>query len=522
VLLRKYGQEVIRHTAGKRIHGTGSVPGGVNKSLTAAERDELQKDIYQMIAWSRDAVRLVKRLFEQDLETYRSFGTFEARTLSLVRADGAMDLYHGGLRAQQADGSTIFDHVDYGHYWEQISEEVKAWSYMKFPYLRALGHEDGWYRVGPLTRVTRCDFIPTPLADRERREFLAFDDGRAATLDARLPLGADDRDAALGRGHQGPAARRRPARQDLMASGPRQARGVGVIEAPRGTLIHHYRVDENDQVARANLIVSTTHNNHAMNIAIREVAKKYLDGRKITEGLLNHIEVAVRAFDPCLSCATHAIGKMPLEVQLVDAEGTVVRHAGARLEVSESREPAAISPHRSSCSRRQPESRRRRDRARTGRAARGRCAAGRRGHHRVPAAGRERARPRRARAGDLRGCRHRHAGAVRAAARRGGAEFLHTSHALSPEAVLATYRRVTGERPPEAWVLCVRGESFELGESLSDTAAANLEAAWQANCAARSAPRRRSSQNNQPWAPATAPSTVTRAGTAARRRTASP
>jgi NAD-reducing hydrogenase large subunit len=152
----------------------------VNKSLAAAERDELQKDIYQMIAWSREAVRLVRRLFEQDLETYRSFGTFEARTLSLVRADGAMDLYHGGLRARQADGSTIFDHVDYDHYWEQISEEVKAWSYMKFPYLRVLGHEDGWYRVGPLTRVTRCDFIPTPLADRERREFMAFDDGRAA------------------------------------------------------------------------------------------------------------------------------------------------------------------------------------------------------------------------------------------------------------------------------------------------------------------------------------------------------
>ena len=111
---------------------------------------------------------------------------------------------------------------------------------------------------------------------------------------------------------------------DLMATGTRQERGVGVIEAPRGTLIHHYRVDENDQVARANLIVSTTHNNQAMNTAIREVARKYLDGRKLTEGLLNHIEVAVRAFDPCLSCATHAMGKMPLAVQLVDAGGAVV------------------------------------------------------------------------------------------------------------------------------------------------------------------------------------------------------
>ena len=178
--------------------------------------------------------------------------------------------------------------------------------------------------MGPLTRVTRCDFIPTPLADRERREFMAFDDGRAAhsTLGfhwARMIEMLHSAEAIKDLLHDDDLLG-----TDLMASGPRQARGVGVIEAPRGTLIHHYRVDENDQVARANLIVSTTHNNHAMNIAIREVAKKYLDGRKITEGLLNHIEVAVRAFDPCLSCATHAMGKMPLEVQLVDAEGTVV------------------------------------------------------------------------------------------------------------------------------------------------------------------------------------------------------
>jgi hypothetical protein len=117
----------------------------------------------------------------------------------------------------------------------------------------------------------------------------------------------------------------------LMAGGERQARGVGVIEAPRGTLIHHYRVDENDQVARANLIVSTTHDNHAMNIAIREVAKRYLDGQKLTEGLLNHIEVAIRAYDPCLSCATHALGQMPLDVALVDAQGVLVDVIGRLL-----------------------------------------------------------------------------------------------------------------------------------------------------------------------------------------------
>jgi NAD-reducing hydrogenase large subunit len=324
VLLRKYGQEVIRHTAGKRIHGTGSVPGGVNKSLAAAERDELKRDIYQVVSWSRDAVRLVRQLFEASLEEYCAFGTFRAHTLCLVRADGALDLYHGGLRARDADGRRIFDHVNYDCYWDQISEEVKAWSYMKFPFLRSLGPEEGWYRVGPLTRVTQCDFIPTPLADRERRAFLACADGRAAlsTLGshwARMIEMLHAAEAIKELLHDDDLLGR-----DLMAGGERQARGVGVIEAPRGTLIHHYRVDENDQVARANLIVSTTHNNQAMNTAIREVAKKYLDGRKLTEGLLNHIEVAVRAFDPCLSCATHAMGKMPLKVQLVDAEGALV------------------------------------------------------------------------------------------------------------------------------------------------------------------------------------------------------
>ena len=324
VLLRKYGQEVIRHTAGKRIHGTSAVPGGVNKNLAPQERAELLADAYRMVAWSRDAVHLARRLFEQNLESYRDFGSFAAKSLSLVRADGAMDLYHGGLRAIDATGKTIFDHVDYGHYWEQISEQVKAWSYMKFPYLKALGPEEGWYRVGPLTRVTRCDFIPTPLADRERREFLAFDDGSAtiATLGfhwARMIEMLHAAEAIKDLLHDDDVVG-----NELMVSGERQSRGVGVIEAPRGTLIHHYRVDERDQVARATLIVSTTHNNQAMNQAIRQVARRYLDGRTLTEGLLNHLEVAVRAFDPCLSCATHALGKMPLAVRLLDAGGGII------------------------------------------------------------------------------------------------------------------------------------------------------------------------------------------------------
>jgi NAD-reducing hydrogenase large subunit len=321
VLLRKFGQEVIRVTAGKRIHGTGSIPGGVNKNVSLEERDYLLKDIEQIIAWSKDAAGIARQLFEQNLTLYNNFGRFRTHTLNLVRSDGAMDLYHGGLRARDMDGNTLFDHYDYHHYWDVIFEDVKSWSYMKFPFLRSLGPEQGWYRVGPLTRVTQCDFIPTPLANKAREEFLAFDNGSAAgaTLGyhwARMieMLHAAETIEELLHDDELQGT-------DLVNIGQRQERGVGVIEAPRGTLIHHYKVDEHDQITRCNLIVSTTHNNQAMNEAIRSVAREYLDGHKITEGLLNHIEVAIRAFDPCLSCATHALGKMPLQVELLDASG---------------------------------------------------------------------------------------------------------------------------------------------------------------------------------------------------------
>ena len=326
VLLRKFGQEVIRMTAGKRIHGSGAIPGGVNKSLSREERDALLADVYQMLAWSRDAVHLVRRLFEQNLEQYSAFGRFRSHQMSMVRADGAMDLYHGGLRARNMDGEILFDHFDYRHYWEAIAEDVKSWSYMKFPFLRSLGPDTGWYRVGPLARVSNCDFIPTPLADKERRDFLALDDGRAAgaTLGfhwARMIEMLHAVECIKDLLHDDDIMG-----SDLMVKGERSGRGVGVIEAPRGTLIHHYRVDENDLVIRANLIVSTTHNNQAMNEAVRQVAMQYLDGNEITEGLLNHIEVAIRAFDPCLSCATHALGQMPLEVSLVDVAGEEIDH----------------------------------------------------------------------------------------------------------------------------------------------------------------------------------------------------
>ncbi len=321
VLLRKYGQEVIRLTAGKRIHGTGAIPGGINKNLSLQERDYLAKDIDQMIEWSLTAVALFKKIFYQQREYHETFAAIESSMLSLIGSDGALELYDGRLRARHADDSVIFDQYDGNQYLDVISEHVESWSYMKFPYLKSLGLEQGWYRVGPLARLNNCDFINTPLAEQERVEFKALNGNKPVQFSlayhwARLieilhcaesiKLLLDDRDL------QG---------DHLAVKGEMQTRGIGIIEAPRGTLLHHYEINEDGLIEKANLIVSTTHNNRAMNESIRQVADQYLDGNEITEPMLNQLEVAVRAYDPCLSCATHALGKMPLQVTLLDHQG---------------------------------------------------------------------------------------------------------------------------------------------------------------------------------------------------------
>jgi NAD-reducing hydrogenase large subunit len=324
ILLRKFGQEIIRITSGKRIHGTGAVPGGINKLVTLEERNSLQHELPQMLQWAKDAVDIAKQLHAQNPALYNNFGSFRSNLMSLVRPDGAMDLYDGVLRVRDADGRILFDQVDDQRYLELIEEEVRPWSYMKFPYLRSLGAQLGWYRVGPLARVQNCDFIPSPRAEIERQAFVAWGQGEPvhATLAyhwARMieMLHAVEviaellADPALLSG-------------DLLTTGARQRHGVGMIEAPRGTLIHDYEVGDDDLVTRCNLIVSTTHNNQAMNESVRSVAREYLDGHELTEGLLNHIEVAIRAYDPCLSCATHALGRMPLEVTLQAADGTLL------------------------------------------------------------------------------------------------------------------------------------------------------------------------------------------------------
>ena len=329
VMLRKFGQEVIKRTAGRKIHGTGAIPGGINKNLSIAERDELLADMDQIMQWARGALKIAKDYTVEHLDEVADFGSFRSNHMSIVSEDGAMDLYHGRLRAIDADGNKIFDQVDYQDYLDYIAEEVRPWSYMKFPFIKSLGPESGWYRVGPLARLNACDSIDTPEAEAARKEFMAVTDNKPnnitmayhwARMIELLHSAEKINDLLHDDDLQG---------DDLLVVGERRGEAVGVIEAPRGTLIHHYKVDENDQVTMANLIVSTTHNNEPMNRAVEKVAKDHLSGVEITEGLLNHVEVAIRAYDPCLSCATHALGRMPLVVDLVDHEGNVLA-TGAR------------------------------------------------------------------------------------------------------------------------------------------------------------------------------------------------
>jgi NAD-reducing hydrogenase large subunit len=324
VKLRKYGQQIIEAIAGKRIHGTATVPGGMNKALTIAEREILLAGIKDILAWSSDAVALNEQIHTAHPE-HHGFAAIRSNFLCMVGSGGELELYHGGLRASAANGASIFDQFDYRGYQSVIREEVRPWSYMKFPFLVELGKEQGWYRVGPLARVNNCDFISTPLAEAARKRFKGFAQGdfvhdTLAYHWARMIEALHCAESINELLHDPDITG-----TDLVAThGDKRAEGIGVIEAPRGTLFHHYQINEEGLITKANLIVSTTSNNQAMNESVRSVANEYLDGNEISEGLLNHLEVAVRAYDPCLSCATHALGKMPLQVELLNADGELL------------------------------------------------------------------------------------------------------------------------------------------------------------------------------------------------------
>ena len=330
ITMRKFGQEIIKAVAGKRIHGILAVPGGVHKTLAKEERDYFLdgkniESIDTMIEWSQAMLTFIKEYHEKNRKFVDEFAQFPSGHLGMVNDQGGLDLYDGKLRAIDSEGNTTLDDISTDLYEEYFSEAVAQWSYMKFPYLKKIGREKGWNRVGPLARMNLCDYITTPMAEKARQEFIAFTGKKVnnSTLYSHwarlieILHCAEEMKTLL---HDPELLG-----DDLLRKGIPRLKGIGIIEAPRGTLTHHYEVDEKGMITRCNLIVSTTHNNDAMNMAVRWVADNIISRKgSITESMLNQVEVAIRAYDPCLSCATQAMGKMPLKVELYNHYGELI------------------------------------------------------------------------------------------------------------------------------------------------------------------------------------------------------
>jgi NAD-reducing hydrogenase large subunit len=325
IRLRQYGQEIIETLGGKRIHPAWVVPGGVSSPLASAQRDRLLAGWPEALRAALATLEMFKGLLDRHREEAQVFGNFPSLFAGLVTPDGALEHYDGRLRITDAAGGIVADGLDATRYWEFLDEAVEPWSYLKFPFYRPLGYPDGAYRVGPLARLNVAARCGTPIADAELSEYRQRA-GRVVLSSfyyhvARLieiVFGLE----RIGQLLDDPAI----LDPDVRAHAARNRHeGVGVAEAPRGTLFHHYQVDDDGVITRVNLLIATGQNNLAMNRAVEQVARHYVTGRAVTEGALNRIEAAIRAYDPCLSCSTHAVGAMPLVVTVVNAAGEVVQ-----------------------------------------------------------------------------------------------------------------------------------------------------------------------------------------------------
>jgi NAD-reducing hydrogenase large subunit len=324
IRLRQFGQQIIELLGGKRIHPAWATPGGVRAPLTAEGREQIRARIPEARATTLHALGLVKGLLDRFGAEAESFGNFPSLFLGLVGEDGTWEHYGGRLRVMDAEGRVIADGIDPQRYQDHLGEAGNSWSYLKSPYYKPLGWPEGMYRVGPLARLNLCERMGAPLADRELREYrdrlgrpvlASFHYHWARLIEVlacveRIERLLDDPDL-LSHRHRADA-------------GINRLEGVGVSEAPRGTLFHHYRVDEGGKITAVNLLIATGQNNLAMNRTVEQIARHFIKGPQIPEGVLNRVEAGIRAFDPCLSCSTHAAGQMPLLVRLVGPDGAVL------------------------------------------------------------------------------------------------------------------------------------------------------------------------------------------------------
>jgi NAD-reducing hydrogenase large subunit len=325
VWLRAFGQIIIETLGSKRIHPIFAIPGGVNTALSPEKRDELLGKVDQAIAIYKVGLDTIKDFQSKQKDLVANFGSFPSGYLGLVDPKGNLELYDGKLRLLDAKGFVLEDQVEGKNYLSIIEERVEDWSYMKFPVYKKMGYPGGMYRVGPLARLNVADGITTPLAAKEFKEFKKLGNGgmvegslyfHYARLIEGLYATERVRELLETDGICGTELR--------VSSSKYNEEGVGVLEAPRGTLFHHFWVDSSGAIKKANIIVATQNNNLAMNRAVYLVARDFVKADKLTEGMLNRVEVAIRCYDPCLSCATHAIGQMPIAIELVSHTGEVL------------------------------------------------------------------------------------------------------------------------------------------------------------------------------------------------------
>ncbi|MBC7234860.1 MAG: Ni/Fe hydrogenase subunit alpha [Chloroflexi bacterium] len=324
VKLRKYGQEIIRRLSGRRIHMHWAVPGGVATPLSEEDRDWMLSQADEMIGYIQDGIQIAKSWLEANQEIVNKFANFPSNYMGMVQDDGALELYEGKLRIIDKNGKFI-NEFENTQYLDYIAEHVEDWSYLKFPYYKPMGWPNGVYRVAPLGRLNVASHISTPLANEEFKKFKALAEGPvepslyyhyARLIEdlycmERIVELCEDEDILS---------------DDIIDTNVQiTGEGVGCIEAPRGTLWHHYWTDENGQITKVNLIVATGNNNWAMNHSVNLVAREFVDGNNLTEGMLNRVEAAIRCYDPCLSCSTHALGQMPLIIDIVNSEGELLQ-----------------------------------------------------------------------------------------------------------------------------------------------------------------------------------------------------
>jgi NAD-reducing hydrogenase large subunit len=324
VRLRQFGQQVIERLAGRRIHPAWVVPGGVNMPLDVKLRDEILGEIPEIKRIMLDTIEWFRPTLENYRDEIANFGNFDTMFMGLVGPGNTLEFYEGDLRLMKSNGEIVEANIDPYDYDTYIGEAVEPFSYLKSPYYKPMGYPDGIYRVGPLARLNMVERAGTPLADEELARFKALDaHERNSSFHyhyARL-IEALNGVERIEEFLSDPRILDSNVQAQAMANSPE---GIGISEAPRGTLIHHYRIDDNGLITWANLIIATGHNNLAMNRGVRDAAMHYVKGAEIQEGMLNRVEAVIRTFDPCLSCSTHAIGQMPLHIQLLDPSGEVV------------------------------------------------------------------------------------------------------------------------------------------------------------------------------------------------------